>query len=130
MIEKVSIFRVVEKDKRRPTLFADFPDLRKLSDEELLELSIQKWEAVVEYTEKNPLDQQEDPTKLLGMGPSTCALCQRYWYENYEDKCTGCIVYKTTEVRWCDGTPAEWYFYSESLENAKKEIEFLKGLRK
>lgn len=82
-------------------------------DEDPLELSIQKWECVVENLPKY---------RVLDGGCKTCGLCQGY------DDCDEC------PVEDCESSPYRDYYNARGdrdgmLEAAKAEVEFLKGLR-
>jgi hypothetical protein len=102
--------------------------------EDPLELSIEKWEDIVE--------------KNNGQNPmywNNCALCLTFWNAD----CTGCPVRERTGHDCCEGTPFEALeahlsecracerikngdglkLCKDGMEVAKKELEFLKSLR-
>lgn len=54
----------------------------------------------------------------------TCALC-----EVYKD-CYGCPVMRKTGRQGCNGTPFWSWFNNQSINNARKFLEFLKELKK
>ena len=93
--------------------------------EDALELSIKKWEDVVQG-------------KGRGLGASNCALCQIYLVERTTDFCKGCPVCEKTSYTNCVKTPYTEYELAyeqkrpdeELIEIAKRELEFLKSLRK
>lgn len=85
--------------------------LRRLeAGEDPLELSIQKWQDIVDGKGTNDLGKN-------------CALCE------VNDECNSCIIYQTLEKR-CAQTPYHDYILDPTKENAMKELEFLKSLRK
>ena len=92
--------------------------------EDPLELSIEKWQDIVNQKRKNP-----------NFGERNCALCEEYGKNN----CEGCPVYLKTKAIGCANTPYEDYYeeyeYGEKDHKtlaalAQKELEFLKTLRK
>ena len=93
--------------------------LRPESAEEALEMSIVKWQTIVEYMKKH------NSIPLCGKG-ETCSLCQT------AVSCRGCPVYEKTEVKQCLGTPYDdWTGASDfeaALAAAEAELEFLKGI--
>ena len=79
--------------------------------EDPLEVSIQKWQDIVD-------GKGED------LGEENCALCKAYPRKN----CKGCPVAEKTGLLGCEGTP---FCMSGSIEEiALAELEFLKSLRK
>ena len=94
---------------------------RLLDGEDALELSIEKWEDIVE-------GKGED------LGATNCALCQKY----IKKECVDCPVYKVTRKTACERTPYREYEIAQSLGKparllkklAQKEVDFLKSLRK
>jgi len=112
MSELVELFYLKPDFFDKPKLHVNYPeDLDDLSDGELLELAIEKWAFIVQALKANPN-----------------ALCSRYWYDSLE--CEGCPVSTHTGVRWCEETPFSDYSFGNYLKVAKKELKFLKGLRK
>lgn len=96
----------------------------KLTEEQALEMSIQKWEAIERF-----IEQGEEV--LDDNGYHTCALCSLYLKKF---NCKGCPVKEYTVYGGCDGTPYEeivpYLGDPMLLELASEELEFLKGLRK
>lgn len=91
--------------------------LRLKNGEDPLELSILKWQDIVDGTGKNLHD-------------LNCALCQ-----THKDRyCRGCVVKQRTGESWCEATPYYQYWHANTKktrhEAAEKEVEFLKSLRK
>ena len=88
--------------------------------ESALELSIQKWEFIVDSV-KAGLTVKGDGAEL------TCALCADFFLLH----CVGCVVGESTGRELCKGTPYDdWRpFYPIHLDLAQAELEFLKGLR-
>jgi hypothetical protein len=90
-----------------------------------LEWSIQKWEYIVKILEAGGIGKS-----FFDRGYQTCALCQLYG-ENHgkSDECYGCPVAHEVNCTGCGCTP--WILFSSipSAENAKAELDFLKGLR-
>lgn len=95
--------------------------LRRLrSGESALEVSIQKWQDIVDGESKN-------------LGSNNCALCET------SQGCSGCIIrgdciiFLAKGTR-CNGTPYEEYVKATTPEArheaALQELEFLKSLRK
>jgi len=91
--------------------------------EDLLEISIQKWQDIVDGVgEEN--------------GTHNCALCQAYWMSS-NDICTECPVFMQTGFRFCGGTPYDDYTEAESenadsgalRELAREELAYLQSLR-
>ena len=88
--------------------------LRRLkAGEDPLELSIEKWQDIVDGKGRNN-------------GSENCALCQMF-------SCRVCPIKKKTGFA-CSGTPYFHFGHSHTkldrLHWAKKELEFLKSLRK
>lgn len=86
--------------------------------EDPLELSIEKWEDVVD----KGLDADQ--------GWENCALCEKYFPSGCSDPCKGCPIFEKTGKHFCDGTPYEKYQITADEDIAKEEVEFLKSLRK
>ena len=88
---------------------------RLKAGEDPLELSIEKWQDIVDGTGKNYSERN-------------CALCK------INDSCESCLVQKSTAHCHCTRTP--YYDYQDASntqqrrEAAKAELEFLKSLRK
>ena len=89
--------------------------------EDPLELSIEKWQDIVD-------GKGED------LQYANCALCeadeQALAKTNDEKECEGCIVCKKTGSPNCWATPYLDYYMNPTKSNAKKEVKFLKSLRK
>jgi len=83
-----------------------------------LELSIKKWEFIVDYIENNN-------KKVDSGGTASCALCMIY-------RCKDCIVGRSG-YEGCEGTPLYNFLYAGTyewqLEAAIAEVAFLKTLR-
>jgi len=89
--------------------------LRRLkAGEDPLELSIEKWQDIVDGKGRNS-------------GAKNCALCEAL-------HCGKCSVSDKTGLPSCEGTPYMEFVLcstkSERLRCAKEELEFLKSLRK
>jgi len=89
--------------------------LRRLDDgEDPLEVSIQKWEDIVNGTGHD-------------LHASNCALCHTH------PSCIGCPIKELTGQEECEGTPYYKYHtaygFTDKQEAAKEELEFLKSLR-
>jgi exonuclease VII small subunit len=95
--------------------------LRRLdAGEDPLEVSIAKWQKIVENNGKRP-DGTNDA--------ATCALCETY----QESDCNGCPVTKKTGEGCYMNTPyKKWIFANDNnkLQAAKEELAFLISLRK
>lgn len=108
-----------------------------------LALSIKKWESIVALLEKM-LDEFDFDNCILDVhdgGTSTCSLCKLYYWK--DRSCTGCPVFLETTFRYCETTGydtwSEYMDYADCIESkrsceifldiAKKELDFLKGLR-
>ena len=108
-----------EKDPRKIIILINGNDITK---ENALDWSIEKWELNIGFLEDNP-------TQLLRSGSLGCALC--YLYAGRE--CVGCPVEKATGLSACLETP--YITFCQQATNAdllfwaRKELEFLKGLR-
>ena len=88
------------------------------TEENALDLSIQKWEFILNYLETEGV--------IIRNGDSfTCALCMM------ASNCVECPV-KDASYYGCEGTPWEFYIRACDIEEAKvyaqQEIDFLKGL--
>ena len=107
----------------------DFPEV---TEENALDLSIAKWEAIVQIIE-------EEQVKVREQGHSTCALCQLHrmdlnttpFWDEYE--CGKCVVYSRVGEESCEGTPYNEFTDAdtpqEQLVAAIKQVEFLKSLK-
>ena len=88
--------------------------------ENALDLSIAKWEFILNYLETVGIPLQDGANE-------TCGLCCAYYI------CVSCLV-RHAGYKGCMDTPYEDYLDAETLEEhitaAKAEITFLKGLRK
>lgn len=103
--------------------------LRLCKGEDSLDLSIQKWQDIVDG---NTAD----------LGSVSCALCERYFkmkgWLGLVLRCVQCPVREKTHQAFCRGTPLINYEDAKSVakdENlmrmfARQELEFLKALRK
>ena len=97
---------------------------RLAKGEDALELSIEKWENV------------EKGGSSVERGWQNCALCEEFLRN--EDACGGCVVAEKTGQIHCRATPYQEYLKAvdsgasekELVVIARKEIEFLKSLRK
>lgn len=117
---------------RDGSLVVDFGGiaLNKMSDGELLRLSIKKWLTIVELH----LAGGPDAVRMDG-GIRTCALCQIYF-----PSCDNCPIRKHTGYPGCRGTPYDDYLAASNfphrvprpgiakLDAAKDEVIFLRGL--
>jgi len=102
-------------------------------NDDLLALSIQKWEAIVGFLEEGKWVSHDN-------GMLTCGLCAKY--HNQVNTCAGCPVRKVTGWPGCVGTPyEEWDMLCRmntkptavalnvKLVIAEGELAFLKSLR-
>ncbi|MDE1868192.1 MAG: hypothetical protein KGI08_10855 [Thaumarchaeota archaeon] len=114
------------------TGYIKFPDTlrnKRLSNKKRIELSIEKFEVLKEYTKKNKSQPEWD-------GSSSCPLCWKYnWMENDNASigCTGCPIEKKTGKSGCIDTPYEnqillAYDWKEYVKAFESEIKFLKSL--
>jgi hypothetical protein len=78
-----------------------------------LELSIQKWEDIVNGKGENE-------------GLSNCALCKLYYGSVWGFHCHNCPIMKRAGLPFCRGTP---YKRFPTLDEAKKELNFLKSFK-
>lgn len=96
---------------------------------EALEISIQKWRAIVKYYQ----DEKNKDIFLYCGGVDTCGLCILYHHRKNKSpvdiSCKSCPIYKQTGYIYCLGTPASIYTgdkaYADIKEIAKKELDFL-----
>lgn len=103
-------------------------------DAAALELSIVKWESVVQY-HQSPAGRAlaAQAVWLEDDGPMTCGLCMLY----YDEQCVGCPIARRTGHALCLGTPYQKYVHARTLarsnetllRHAKAELAFLKSLR-
>jgi hypothetical protein len=89
--------------------------------QEAVELSIQKWEAIVQK------QKGQSGKEISGTGCFSCGLC--HMFMGSDGTCDGCLVYRTTGKICCHDTPYTDFEKSYSVEDAQREVEFLKGLR-
>ena len=91
-------------------------------EDDLLGLSIQKWETIVALLEDGKY------VRWCG-GNRTCALCRRY----HADDCNDCPIPPATGYRGCSITPYDDFECAHTIEGAliaaKAEVKFLKSLR-
>ena len=98
---------------------------RLKAGEDSLELSIQKWQDIVDGT-------GSDQAEL------NCALCEKFRiHVEYGQACNGCPVKKTTGKTYCEGSP--YFHYADAddqeasdvklAELAQAELDFLISLR-
>ena len=87
------------------------------TEENALDLSIQKWEFILNYLET-------ESVIIYGGNSTTCALCIMH------SRCLGCPV-KNAGHYGCSNTPWASYSHAWDVEEAKvyaqQEIDFLKG---
>lgn len=105
--------------------FPTLPIVRNCDERDLLELSIQKWEFVLEHYDEIHADG----------GSNTCALCMRYDPSGFVvPRCGGCPVRKATGQPGCVGSPFMKFHKATCADEryvaAAQELEFLKSLRK
>lgn len=87
--------------------------------------SIKKWEFVVRFKELT-----RDAILLDDGSGRTCALC-KYLYEVTpicDGFCNGCPILISTGLLQCEGTPYWEFVRNNTAKNARKELEFLRGL--
>jgi len=105
------------------------------TDEEALELSVEKWEFIVAA-----LSAEGSSGDLLDNGWYTCGLCMHYgtlYYDGRVDCGTGCPVAVYTGDNYCDGTP--YHDYDDAVHTydnkgallaaATREVAFLKEVQ-
>lgn len=83
----------------------------KMDDEDLIKLSIQKWQDIVDGTGTDE-------------GITNCALCQKYYYSGCH--CDDCPIKKITGQRFCGGTPYVQWARRHSHDAAQAMLEWLK----
>jgi len=106
--------------------------LRRLKNgEDALDISISKWEDIIEYLESSKRISFRKINSLEG-GIKNCALCEIHW----ENRCATCPIAKFTQKPYCRGTPYTGFsavktlLHKEKLlEYAKDELSFLKKLK-
>ena len=98
-------------------------DYKAFTNGDPLEISIMKWEFIVE--------QLNGGSKICDSGylhAKTCRLCVEHLSRD-EGKCLKCPVYKKTGRTTCMGSPFPTFMSFDTVENAQKEVDFLKDLR-
>ena len=101
------------------------PELGAMTEEEAIELSIQKWESIIYLTERGFKIRADG-------GPSTCGLCALFYHDVH---CHGCPIYEETGLKGCVSTPHEdWEIAvgihcNSGLAQAREEVEFLESLK-
>ena len=88
------------------------------NDKELLELSIEKWQTIVDHI-KSHIGKSR---MVKDGGKWTCTCCLRY----FENHCYACPIYEYKSRTHCEETPYALYQDKPNLTNAKKEVAFLK----
>ena len=95
----------------------------EMTQAQALELSIEKWKAIVEYCEK-----AGGAESVLDGGCVTCGLCQLYIHA----RCADCPVFRVA-FHNCSGTPYDDWTYArtpkDALRAARAELGFLESLR-
>jgi len=104
---------------------------RLRAGEDPLDLSIEKWEDVVDHL--NKIQTKEEFDSRLEEGHKNCALCEVYNI----DGCLGCPVRRVTGAEGCLFTPwTDWVVAKEAgslqdmREVAIKELLFLRSLKR
>lgn len=98
---------------------APFPLAGSLTEREALELSIQKWEIIV--------DRLREGLAIEGDGGyATCACCHKYC--GNKKACHGCPIMKQTGQPYCVGSPYLQFSDEPTLKNAYAELNFLRSL--
>jgi len=95
--------------------------IKNKTNEQLLEKSIEKWQFIV--------DHMKEHSKIVGPndnGCVTCACCMKYFWK---DDCKGCPIYEFTGWRHCEFTPYGEYLTNRTIQNARKELNFLKKVK-
>ena len=105
------MFKIVSHEV---VLVESFPD--NMTDAKALELSIRKWQFIVDNF----------PAAYWDSGDDTCALCHLYLFNA---KCVGCPVQYATKESSCYCTPYDEWREVPSLESAQNELKFLKSLQ-
>jgi len=96
-------------------------DLDEMTDVELVDLAIEKWQMV-----RKTFDALPDGTEVRDVGVRTCALCQVY----YDDgDCTRCPILAYTGCPQCRETPYLEWAGKPCPANADAEIAFLEELK-
>ena len=110
-------------------MYRDEMLVRLAKGEDSLELAIEKWEDLVKHLDS--IGGYDDYDNNLESGNDNCALCETHSH------CCGCPVAQNSGYTNCFQTP--FYDYEDAAEvgdldamrdAAKRELEFLKGLRK
>lgn len=106
---------------------------------EALEAAIEKWDTIVKFSEADP------ETMILSTASSTCALCRLVAQpllakdrsrpiktgRPVDFDCDTCLVVrKGGGSPGCQDTPYELWSCSFSPKHARRELEYLKGLRR
>jgi hypothetical protein len=100
---------------------AHFPDTDLMNIVEVTELSIEKWQYIVNRIKKTK-------APIWDGGTTTCALCLKYF-----GSCSGCPIRAVTGFGSCAHTPYTEYErsdhvdYIEDLKIAREELKFLKA---
>ena len=105
---------------------------RLRNGENPLNISIEKWQDIVEYLSDNKRISYKK-LNALENGANNCALCEVHW----DNSCNGCPVYRYTGRPFCGGTPYEKFNHEKKynakrdnlLKYAKAELSFLKKLK-
>lgn len=117
------VFRIVGRRKPALALGAAYP---KVTRENALDLSIAKWQAIVDYYVKH----EQDSERRLLSEYDTCALCLLY---TPPFSCLGCPVQARTGTFQCHNTPY-WDHRNamtpaQALRAARRELAFLQSLK-
>ena len=94
--------------------FPSIAELRSMSCEKLVLLSIEKWKYLIKRLKKTELEIEDG-------GIQTCALCLVY----FGGACQGCPINKITNFMGCENTPYEDYEADPCVTVAERELEFL-----
>lgn len=120
--------------QKYPIIEADFGliDLEKRSDVQLLNFSIAKWKALIEFM-------QATGSFIGDGGTRSCALCHKYLRaKNVTNGCLGCPIRNKTGEQHCGGTPYSMYAMfrhnrfvtqGDTIKYAQKMMDFLVSLR-
>lgn len=79
-----------------------------------LALSEAKWEVIAEKA------------VIEDGGRTTCGLCMLY----YDDNCGGCPIAEYTHTEYCHDTPYYEWIENKTKSNAKKELRFIRKVKK
>ena len=101
-------------------------EAKNKTDKELLDLSIEKWRAIIEF-----LEEGEEVTNI---GRNSCPLCKKYNIL-FSQRCSDCPIGRDTSQSGCKGTPYQNYEFdardtldSDDLEGARAELDYLQEL--